>query len=252
MSISIPPLPGTAFDPLYPDSDGEPMGETECHVIAIFDLYHALRRHFRSRQDVHVAADMFLYYEQGNPLACKAPDVMVSKGVRGKHQRRSFRVWEEHAVPAVVFEVTSLKSRREDEIHKPLAYAKADIAEYFIFDPLDEYASPRLQGFRLGSQGYEALSRDGDGRLTSQELGLSFQAEEGLLRAFDVRTGAILPSLDELDEQAISERVRADSERLRADSERLRADAERRRADAEGRRAAALEEELKRLRGQLP
>src|SRR5690348_1039368 len=103
MSISLPSLPGTVFDPLYPDSDGEPMGETEIHVIAIFDLYHALRRHFRRLQDVHVAADMFLYYEQGNPRACKAPDVMVSKGVRGKHPRRSFRVWEENAVPAVAF-----------------------------------------------------------------------------------------------------------------------------------------------------
>jgi Uma2 family endonuclease len=137
-----------------------------------------------------------------------------------------------------VFEVTSFKSRREDEVHKPLAYAKAGIAEYFIFDPLDEYLSPRLQGFRLGSQGYETLACDGDGRLASQELGLSFQAEEGLLRAFDLQTGAVLPSLDELDEQA--------------DTERLRAEAESRRADAESRRAAALEEELKRLRGQIP
>ncbi|HXT61211.1 MAG TPA: Uma2 family endonuclease [Pirellulales bacterium] len=221
MSISLPPLPGAAFDPLYPDSDGKPMGETEIHVIAIFDLYHALRRHFRHRQDVHVAADMFLYYEQGNPRACKAPDVMVSKGVRGKHPRRSFRVWEENAVPAVAFEVTSLKSRREDATEKPRAYAEAGIAEYFIFDPLDEYLKPRLQGFRLGPNGYEALPLDDDGRLTSQQLGLFLKPEEALLRLFDIQTGAALPSLDELDEQA----------------------------DAERRRADALEEELKRLRG---
>jgi Uma2 family endonuclease len=221
MSISLPPLPGTAFDPLYPHSDGAPIGETEVHVIAIFDLYHALRRHFRHRQDVHVAADMFLYYEQGNPRACKAPDVMVSKGVRGKHPRRSFRVWEENVVPAVVFEVTSLKSRREDEIEKPRAYAEAGIAEYFIFDPLDEYLGPRLQGFRLGPNGYEALALDDDGRLTSQELGLSLKPEQALLRLIDVQTGAALPSLDEVDE----------------------------RAEAERRRADALEEELKRLRG---
>jgi len=224
MSISFPPLPGTAFDPLYPDSDGAPMGETEIHVIAIFDLYHALRRHFRHRQDVHVAADMFLYYEQGNPRACKAPDVMVSKGVRGKHPRRSFRVWEENAVPAVAFEVTSLKSRREDATEKPRAYAEAGVAEYFIFDPLDEYLKPRLQGFRLGPNGYEALPLDDDGRLTSQQLALFLKAEQALLRAFDIQTGAALPSLDEVDEQAEL-------------------------ADAERRRADSLEEELKRLRG---
>ena len=26
------PLPGTAIDPLYPDSDGKPMGETDYHI----------------------------------------------------------------------------------------------------------------------------------------------------------------------------------------------------------------------------
>src|SRR6185437_10865018 len=147
MSITTSPPPGTTIDPLYPDSDGKPMGETGLHVIAILELFGSLRRHFKSRQDIYVAADMFLYYEQGNPRACKAPDVMVAKGIHGKHERRSFRVWEEKAVPTVAFEVTSAKSRCEDAVEKPRAYAQVGIAEYFIFDPLDEYLRPRLQGF---------------------------------------------------------------------------------------------------------
>jgi Uma2 family endonuclease len=177
MSISTTPLPGTVEDPLYPDSDGKPMAETEVHVITIIELYGALRRHFRDRQDIHVAADMFLYYEHGNPRACKAPDVMVSKGVRGKHARRSFRVWEEQAVPTVVFEITSKKTRREDATGKPQAYAQVGIAEYFLFDPLDEYLRPRFQGFRLGPNGYEPLPLDDEGRLVSQELGFVLAPE---------------------------------------------------------------------------
>ncbi|HEV7223391.1 MAG TPA: Uma2 family endonuclease [Pirellulales bacterium] len=253
MSISTTPLPGTAADPLYPDSDGKPMGETQDHILAIIELYLTLERHFKNQQNVHVAADLFLYYEQGNPRACKAPDVMVSKGVCGKHRRRSFRVWEEKAVPTVAFEVTSAKSRREDAVEKPRAYAQVGIAEYFIFDPLDEYLRPRLQGFRLGSNGYEPLLPDDDGRLQSRELGLLLVPEGALLRLIDAQTGAALPSLGELESQA-GQMAKASQamEQAQRDAERAneRAAAESRRAEAESRRAAALEEELTRLRGQ--
>src|SRR6266576_706296 len=98
-TIATKPLPGTTKDPLYPDSDGEPMGETGFHVLAIVHLFDALSLYFRDRDDVYVAADMFMYYEKGNPSACKAPDVMVSIGVAGNHQRRSFRTWEEGVAP---------------------------------------------------------------------------------------------------------------------------------------------------------
>jgi Uma2 family endonuclease len=239
MSISTTPLPGTTPDPLYPDSDGKPMGETQDHILAIIELYMTLERHFKNQQDIHVAADLFLYYEQGNPRACKAPDVMVSKGVCGKHLRRSFRIWEEKAVPTVAFEVTSAKSRREDAVGKPQACAQVGIAEYFIFDPLDEYLRPRLQGFRLGPNGYESLSPDDDGRLLSHELGLLLAPEGALLRLIDSRTGAALPSLAEVDRQAAQA-----SEANRAMKQAQR-DAER-----ANERAARLEEELKRLRGQ--
>lgn len=99
MSTATTPLPGTTCDPCYPDSDGQPMGETGLHVMAILNLYQALLHFFRNRADIHVAADMFLYYEQGNPAACKAPDVMVAKGVAGNHPRRSFRIWRKGSHP---------------------------------------------------------------------------------------------------------------------------------------------------------
>ncbi|HVA49127.1 MAG TPA: hypothetical protein VNH11_22380, partial [Pirellulales bacterium] len=105
MSLLVRPLPGTARDPLYPDSDGLPMGETDFHFIAIKYLYGALSYWFRSRDDVYVAANMLLYYEERSPAKNRGPDVMVSKGVRGKHRRRSFRTWEEGVVPAAIIEI---------------------------------------------------------------------------------------------------------------------------------------------------
>ena len=95
-----------APDPMYPDSDGKPMGETGFHVRAILHLYGALTLFFQQRGDIYVAADMFWYYQEGNPRANKSPDIMVIKGV-GNHERRSFKSWVENALPCVIFEISS-------------------------------------------------------------------------------------------------------------------------------------------------
>ncbi|HQU43826.1 MAG TPA: hypothetical protein PK867_13500 [Pirellulales bacterium] len=63
MSISVHPLPGTTVDPLYPDSDGEPVGETEYHWVAMWHVYGALSHWYRRRDDVHLAGNMLLYYQ---------------------------------------------------------------------------------------------------------------------------------------------------------------------------------------------
>src|SRR2546421_67104 len=123
MSQLTTPLPGTVPDPLYPDSDGKPVGETDFHVQALFWLREALQWFFAKVADVYVATDMFWYWEQGNPRANKAPDVMVVKGV-GKHFRRSFRSWEEGGVrPCVIIELASEDSWREDLENKTVLYA---------------------------------------------------------------------------------------------------------------------------------
>ncbi|HEV3020830.1 MAG TPA: hypothetical protein VGX76_00120 [Pirellulales bacterium] len=102
MSISTRTPPGTTIDPLYPDSDGEPLGETQFHIIAIEHVHEALKQFFRARDDVCVLADSFMYYEQANQIKSKAPDVMIAFGVRGNHLRRSYRISEEGVVPAVI------------------------------------------------------------------------------------------------------------------------------------------------------
>lgn len=268
MSISTVPLPGASSDPLYPDSDGEPMAETQLHAAAMIELWQSLKGHFSARDDVYVGVNMFLYYEQGNPLARRAPDVFVSIGVSGNHPRRSFRIWEEGVPPTVIFELTSLKTRREDEIEKPRVYASIGVAEYFMFDPVGEYLRPRLRGYRLGPQAYEALPAEAEGelRFVSRELGLIIEPAGDLLRLIDARTHAPLPSLAELRERAATvsqadrraaraekqaklARRRAEAESRRAEAESRRAVAESRRADTESRRADALEQEIRRLRG---
>jgi Uma2 family endonuclease len=266
MSISVQPPPGTTVDPLYPDSDGEPVGETEYHWVALWHLYGALAHWYRRRDDVHVAGNMFLYYEKGNPSAVRAPDIMVSKGVRGKHFRRSFRTWEEGVVPAAIIEVTSAKTREEDEGPKPLIYASIGVKEYFMFDTQGEYLHPRLQGFRLVDGKYVPMELDEQGRLFSSELGILLAADKFLLRLVDPASGKALPTEEEYVEQLAkakraareAKRVAAAEKRAAAAAKQAAAKAERaeakakREAKAERRRAEDLAAELARLRASLP
>jgi hypothetical protein len=98
---------------LYPSSDGKPMGETDFHVHSFVLLLQALEDLTGDIEQVHVAANMFIYYEEGNSKARKAPDAMVTFGVK-RGPRRTFKTWVEKKVPNTVFEVTSPKTKKED------------------------------------------------------------------------------------------------------------------------------------------
>lgn len=211
----------------YPASDGKPMAETEVHVLAIVQLLSALRHFFR-KQNIYVIGNIFLYYRQGNPKAHKAPDVMVVKDV-GKHERRSFKVWEEKAMPCVVFEITSKETKSEDTVSKPSLYASLGIQEYFLFDPLDEYLDQQLMGYRLVDGEYVLMSPNEDGEIFSTELQMVLRPEGKFLRVVDPQTALPVPSLDEAVEMAEQEAQRAEQEAQRADAKeaeniRLRAE----------------------------
>lgn len=206
----------------YPESDGKPMGETDVHIDALIYLREVLRDYFRDEPQMYVAGSMLLYYEEGNPAACVAPDVFVVQGV-AKGERRTYRLWEEGQAPVVVFEITSRGSRLEDLGTKRAIYAMLGVRGYCLYDPLGEYLRPPLQGYRLQEGEYQRLPSGDEGRLTSQPLGLELRLEDGRLRVFNPTT----------------------SERLLTPAEALAA----RRTEAYARRAA--EAELERLRAEL-
>jgi Uma2 family endonuclease len=208
----------------YPETDGKPMGETDVHIDALIYLREALRDHFRDAPQIYVAGNMFLYYEEGNPSACVAPDVFVVQGV-DKHERRTYRLWEEGQPPAVVFEITSRGTRLEDLGTKRAVYAMLGVGEYFVYDPLGEYLRPPLQGYRLHEGEYQRMRPAGEEGLTSQVLGLELRVEAGRLRVVDPATG----------------------ERLLTPAEVYAA----RRAEATASRVAEVEAELERLRVEL-
>ena len=126
----------------YPESDGEPMGETDWHIRLILEFFSILETHFHQQSDVKVFADIMFYYEEGNPRKCISPDVMVVKGV-GKHLRRVFKLWEENA-PDVVFEISSRRTWRDDLQKKYTLYENMGVKEYYIFDPEYKYLPEAL------------------------------------------------------------------------------------------------------------
>jgi Uma2 family endonuclease len=161
------------------------MAETSLHALLFSVLLSMLRVYFRPRGDVLVTGNIFLYYEQGNPEARRAPDLMVVKGVDGQRLPDSFKLWEEKTVPCAVIELTSKSTAEEDTGPKKELYERLGVREYFLFDPRGEYLPRQLIGYRLvkvaegtGDNGpevrqqYDELAPAADGSLPSAELGL--------------------------------------------------------------------------------
>ncbi len=46
----------------YPESDGQPIGETDFHITATWLLLKMLRDHFINHPQIYVASDLMFYY----------------------------------------------------------------------------------------------------------------------------------------------------------------------------------------------
>lgn len=211
----------------YPESDGKPMGETDLHRNWMMRLYDMLHYHFRNEQ-VYVASDLLLYYQEGEVQKFLVPDIFVVKDSEPEF-RRTFRTWDEGRIPNTVIEVTSKSTRREDELFKPYRYEMIGVCELFLYDPTGDYLKPRLQGYRLQDHGYARIEPDSTGALESDELDLQLSLNSSDLILRDRSTGHVLLT-------------EAEAERTAREAERTAREA----AEAE---VQHLREQLKRLGG---
>jgi Uma2 family endonuclease len=146
-------------------------------------------------------------------------------------------------MPPFIVEVVSRTTWKNDigEGDTPETYGKvfgygfAGVQEYLVFDPHEEWLGTPLRAWRQTAEGFVPWPAAVDGRWYSQALGVSLAVELPLLRVYDGE-GRLKPVFDE-------EHRRAEQAEQRAERERLRAE------QAE-QRAAALEAELRRLRGE--
>jgi Uma2 family endonuclease len=259
-------------DVYYPDSDGEPMAESDFQRESLMYAVSALRSHFADHPDVYVSGNLLIYYEKGNNRVSVAPDVFVVFGVPNQ-DRNIYKTWVEGKNPDVVIEITSNKTRMKDERDKADLYRRLKVKEYFQYDPTGDYLNPALKGRQLNEAGeYERIPsrvlRGGGLCLDSQTLGLELHLVKGTLRLFDPENRAYLRSYPEEVEarkkaqararaaaQArtrarkrvaearaqceIAAQARAEAEAQRAEAEARAAETEAQRAEAEARAAEA-------------
>ena len=245
----------------YPESDGQPMGETQLHRNWMIRLTDLLEFRYQNER-AYVGSDLLMYYVEGDPKKFAVPDVFLVKDSR-RDMRDTFKVWEEERVPTVIFEVTSKSTRARDERDKPALYASLGVPELILFDPRQEYLKPPLQLFELAHGEYVRQEPDTDGRLYSSELDVFLFLEDRQLVLLDRATRTPLQTEFEATAQRLeaeasrakaetsraeSESRRAESESRRAEAEASRAEAESERADAEAKARAILEAEVEKLR----
>lgn len=182
----------------YPESDEEPMAETDEHRDWMVALIEMLKEWFRDRQDVYVSGNIFVYYEKGRPSAVFSPDAFVVIGVP-KKKRRTYKTWLEGGkVPDVVFEVSSESTSAEDEGSKKALCRRLGIKEYFLYDPDGEYLDPKLQGYQLVNGKYLSMPFERETGFYSEKLGLYLRLEGNNLRLVNPQTGQFLWTPEEV------------------------------------------------------
>ena len=100
---------------------------------------------------------------------------MAVYGVDKTIERRVFKTWEEKRKPSGIIEVTSRKTKKEDQKDKFLIYRDIlKVKEYFLFDPFGEYLKQALIGYRLHAGEYVRIEEI-DGRVPSKVFNLHLQ-----------------------------------------------------------------------------
>lgn len=207
----------------YPESDGEPMAETQVHAELMIDLRFALRNFFRDDPQTYVGVNMLMYYVEGDARKSVAPDVFVVRDNSKEPKRRTWKVWEEGKAPDVVIELSSASTFEEDLQKKWHAYSQMGVREYYIFDPLYEFLKRPLLAYRL--EGGELIRViPNQGVVSSQALGLDLVDTGETLRLRDPQTGEFLLTEQEETERAEQEARRAEQEARRAEQEAKRAE----------------------------
>ena len=178
-----------------------------------------------------VAAEMFIYYEEGNPRVFVAPDVYVIPNV-GNELRRSYFTWLESEVPKFAMEVISHSTVRNDLARKWDLYQSWGVQEYWQYDPEGQSMRPLLRGNQLVDGQYvpidvEVDSETGRCQGFSPVLNLELHGRRAWFRFRDPATGRYLPNLEETEQARAQEqaaRLAAEQERAEERAGRLTAE----------------------------
>lgn len=167
----------------YPESHDDDMGESSFHQKLIWYLFGALEAFFANRDDVLIASNMNLYFEEGNPRRYYTPDVMVCFGVP-KGDRQVYKLWEESVFPQVVFEIASGRTWKNDIGEKSEFYGRFGVEEYYLIDAERKFLPLPLMAYRRQENRLQYIPLN-DNRILSPLLRLEIIDTGESFRMFD-------------------------------------------------------------------
>lgn len=204
----------------------------------------SLLAYFGDRPDVLIGGEGYLR-RNAHDRGGLVPDCVFADGVSDPYAvilRNGYVISEVGKPPDFVLEVASRSTGTRDYTIKRKGYAELGVREYWRFDSTGgRYHNAALAGDTLVDGEYVSLEivSEPDGRLWgySEVLGLELWWDDKKLRFRDPETGEFLLTPEEW--------------QAALDQEWLARESERRAREAAEARAAALEAELRRLRGDL-
>lgn len=196
----------------YPESDGQPMAETDVHANLLIYLKKALEIFFAERENVYVTGNIMFYYVEGDPTQFISPDVMICFGVP-KKDRTSYKTWEEEDIsPSVVIEISSRSTWSKDRVEKRLLYELLGVKEYYIFNPQSPKNSSAFLAYFLENEEYISVPIENN-RVESKVLGLELVVNGRALRLYNSQTKEFLKTTEELAEE--NNKLKAEIARLK-------------------------------------
>jgi len=214
----------------FPDTDDQPMADTEDNQALMIDTIFALR-HQLEPEGHHVGGNLLVYYNPASGLDHLSPDVFVALG-SGSARRKKWETWIEGKFPELIVEFASPSTSERDVGEKIDLYSRLGAEEYYIFDPIP-LLQPPFQAYRRSGRRLVAQPVGPEQRIASPVTGLIFGILDGWLRVIDPATGVPLRIPDE--ERA----ARIAAERRWEAAERARDTAEERARREEQARLAA-------------
>lgn len=241
-TLAFEQVPLTVEDLLHPQ-EGDQATHSSAHQRRRRYLVDVLESQLRHDPSAVVLEEVRIAWDTPD-LGAHGPDVAVIFGVREPQTNWStFSVAVEGVRPTIVFEITSLETATIDRSVKLEEYELAGVPLYIIVDGVSRRQNPavRLQGFALTPTGYEMLRPDERGWLWLEPVRIWLAVAEDEVVCHD-ESGQPLGDYCALAATLAAERAALANERAA-------------RLAAEGTigtlqdQLAALEDELRRLRG---
>jgi len=217
--------------------------------LAITGAAYLLSSHLAKRLGsiATTVIDSEVYLCENRPKTMKGvlyPDLLVAFDADPDlcERRNAYVISEQGKTPDLVLEIASPSTAHRDTGVKRLGYADLKIPEYWRFDKTGKHHKTRLAGDRLTTEGtYEPINitevADGVFQGHSAVLELYLRWDHEKLVFVDPANNQPIPTMQDAETQAATERAKREAAEIHAEAEQIRADAAEDRADAADNRA---------------